>query len=605
MKKKPGFNPFLVMVILTMLFALGRFTKPVYSATCTWTGNVSESWHNPGNWDGCGGGVPGASDDVVIPAGPDESFKDPLISQGSVITVNTITIGEDAQLTMKGNSTVRVNTWVNSGTLIADFDYSNHSSYISGHLATPSSGTFTNNASGIIRTTSSADVEYYSLWIYITFNNNGRVELNGTPIYEGGLTLRNSGNHSGFFGGYPKNGLAFGDGDSSTKVHNFYYSSWIEVPKIGIAGPDTVNIYGVYDPDTTGSLLINCTGAQVVFKDTASAYFPELVRVYYGALVLEDDQSTYEFNQLKLFEGALYNKGQILVADSFEFSNSMLHNDGKTTISVNASGNMFAGTINQQELNNYGTINWGSDWVAGGTIIMSNGAAFHNYGTFNANNSSMMSGAAPAVFHNHSSGTFHKFKSGTTTTMNIDFANEGKIEVNSGKLIFSKALTTGDGTVIELSPGGAYQGDLTLAEGASLVGSGTLDGDLVNAGTVSPGTSPGGITITGDYTQEETGVLSIELAGTEPASEYDQLHVTGSAVLAGTLDVTLIVPFVPPWEHTFTIMTYGSRSGEFSAVNLPDIGPDLEWSLTYEDTALLLVMPPAPKTFIFLPLIKR
>ena len=60
-------------------------------------------------------------------------------------------------------------------------------------------------------------------------------------------------------------------------------------------------------------------------------------------------------------------------------------------------------------------------------------------------------------------------------------------------------------------------------QGGTLTGSGTIDGDLINGGGVSPGGDgvPGVLTVAGNYTQTTLGVLNIDLGGVEAGSEYD------------------------------------------------------------------------------------
>ena len=95
--------------------------------------------------------------------------------------------------------------------------------------------------------------------------------------------------------------------------------------------------------------------------------------------------------------------------------------------------------------------------------------------------------------------------------------------------------------------------------GAEMVGF-----DLVNdGGTIAPGESPGATQIMGDLTIN-SGSLAIELGGTTPGLDFDQLQVTGNATLAGTLDVTLLSGFNLIPETTFEILDIaGTRSGEF------------------------------------------
>jgi hypothetical protein len=82
----------------------------------------------------------------------------------------------------------------------------------------------------------------------------------------------------------------------------------------------------------------------------------------------------------------------------------------------------------------------------------------------------------------------------------------------------------------------------------------------------------GTLTIDGNYTQTETGTLSIELGGLSAGDGYDQLVVTGLATLDGTLSVGLIDGFQPPRGWLFTILLYGSHAGTFATVELPAAG---------------------------------
>ena len=130
--------------------------------------------------------------------------------------------------------------------------------------------------------------------------------------------------------------------------------------------------------------------------------------------------------------------------------------------------------------------------------------------------------------------------------------------------------------------GGSYNpGDaLSISAGETLSGSGTIQTNLTNAGTVSPGSSPGTITVDGDYTQDPSGTLLIELSGTTPGT-YDQLVVTDTAVLDGALQIQLLDSFTPALNDTFTIMTYGSSTGRFEELRLPDLSPGMGWQIEY------------------------
>jgi hypothetical protein len=104
--------------------------------------------------------------------------------------------------------------------------------------------------------------------------------------------------------------------------------------------------------------------------------------------------------------------------------------------------------------------------------------------------------------------------------------------------------------------------------GGLLVGNGTFTGPIRNnGGIVGPGHSPGKITLTGNYTQGANGLLNLEIGGYTAVTEYDQFAVSGSAALAGTLNLTLINGFRPKVNDVFQILSFGSFTGGFTTVN--------------------------------------
>ena len=69
-----------------------------------------------------------------------------------------------------------------------------------------------------------------------------------------------------------------------------------------------------------------------------------------------------------------------------------------------------------------------------------------------------------------------------------------------------------------------------------------VNGNVVNSGIVSPGASIGTLTVNGNYTQNRSGSLSIEVAGRSPG-QYDLLVVNGRASLAGRLQLIRVGGF--------------------------------------------------------------
>jgi outer membrane autotransporter protein len=105
-----------------------------------------------------------------------------------------------------------------------------------------------------------------------------------------------------------------------------------------------------------------------------------------------------------------------------------------------------------------------------------------------------------------------------------------------------------------------------LAQEGVLGGNFTTTGNLTNLATLSPGNSPGKITVGGNFQQAKSGTLALEVASPQ---NYDVISVIGRAKLDGKLDVALLNSFHPEKGEKFTIVTADRVSGEFDSVNAP------------------------------------
>ena len=100
-----------------------------------------------------------------------------------------------------------------------------------------------------------------------------------------------------------------------------------------------------------------------------------------------------------------------------------------------------------------------------------------------------------------------------------------------------------------------------------MTGSGVIGAANVIAygGTVSPGKGIGTITVSGGYSQQPAATLNVEVGGRNP-DEFDQLIVGGSALLGGTLNVTLVNGFTPAVGDQFQLVACGARGYTFDAL---------------------------------------
>jgi T5SS/PEP-CTERM-associated repeat protein len=175
-------------------------------------------------------------------------------------------------------------------------------------------------------------------------------------------------------------------------------------------------------------------------------------------------------------------------------------------------------------------------------------------------------------------------------------ANTANIPTSPGTLYIGRngtvALTggtmnVGNGVIPVITPS-----TMRVESNGTLAGSGTVVGNVdVAGGTVDPrpdfqSSTARTLHIDGDYTQEITGTLSIELAGKLPG-QYDVLDVTGRANLSGTLVLTLD-QFTPAAGDEFDILTCGDRNGGFLFKFLPPLSAGLSWSLDYGPNVVTL-----------------
>ena len=166
-----------------------------------------------------------------------------------------------------------------------------------------------------------------------------------------------------------------------------------------------------------------------------------------------------------------------------------------------------------------------------------------------------------------------------------DIATGATVEFNNRLDLNGNNLTVNGGGTLAvnnvLDSGG---GSVNLAGGV-VSGSGVIAGSLSNAGgAVAPGNSPGILVVDGNYTQATGGALQIEIAGSGDVAgvDYDRLQVTGTASLAGLLDVQLDAGYTPALGDSMAgVVTAGTVTGTFATVNNVVISSQQGVAITY------------------------
>ena len=341
----------------------------------------------------------------------------------------------------------------------------------------------------------------------------------------------------------------------------------------------------LYTASTGGTLrfdtsTVNMTGTQSVRANGGTVRFDATTVNMSGTSAIHSIGGTVEYSGATINGGSL--RGQLPGAGTHTIvsnpSNTQFNN-----VSIQSSA-----SVVQNSATSFNT-------VTNGGRLTSNAFLFYEVGT------------------NASSGNIIVNNSFNTR----DFINYGQITVNSGGSLFHKQgnLASGGGSRITVNSGGLVNlmdGSQLDLNGALLINNGNISGTVnvnygslakgtgtygvvnVNTGGVyAPGNSPGISTATAltfDSTPVASGAptLAIELGGTTPGMQYDQLHVTAQLALGGSLQISLLDSFSPASGQTFDILDWGSLSGTFATLQLPALSGSLVWNTTQLYTAGIL-----------------
>ena len=175
------------------------------------------------------------------------------------------------------------------------------------------------------------------------------------------------------------------------------------------------------------------------------------------------------------------------------------------------------------------------------------------------------SGSGDNIRVNGPSGHLKKSGAGTTTSHTGILVNGGTLSLTNGQALTLNNFYAQSGGLTDIAGGATLAAANGLAfTGGVLRGSGQVTGNVTNtSGTVSPGASPGTLSINGNYSQGSGGTLLAEITGTTPGTQFDRLAVTGTVALNGTLAIDSS-SFTPALTDTFQILTGSAVSGTFS-----------------------------------------
>jgi hypothetical protein len=406
------------------------------------------------------------------------------------------------------------------------------------------------------------------LWgIAVPFYNYGEVEVQGGRFF-----LSEGGVHSGSFHVAAGASLEFQSG--------FFQAPHALLIDSRITGDG--NVVSETSIDALGPITI---GGNLSIKggtNRFTGFFTNGGTINFsGGVASFDTGNSIRTKGLTVSSGTLAGGDPMIVDGLTTWTGGTL--SGKRVITANGGLTLAGSTLllDGCTLNNTAIANWNGGFIfTGGGSLISNAPS----GTFNITFDGQTFAGFGGSRRFFNAGLLRKTGSAGTAVVSDGFYNFGTIEALSGDLLFGNSfLQTGGSTLLKGGNLGA-SGPLQITGGV-LGGSGVINANVLNSSHVAPGLSAGLLRIAGNYTQTSGGHLDLEVGGSIAGNTFDQLQVDGAASLAGSLNVSLNSGFHAGLGDTFRVLTFASRSGDFTVFN-DTTGSDLH--RIYDSTGLTL-----------------
>ncbi|MCA9287164.1 MAG: hypothetical protein KDA05_01180 [Phycisphaerales bacterium] len=301
---------------------------------------------------------------------------------------------------------------------------------------------------------------------------------------------------------------------------------------------------------------------------------------------------------------SLINNGTISADDSFGVNNFPLvlqtsDKDNNATIEAAAGSELSITSITIDQTGG-GVIN-----ATGADAIVTLSNATIDGGSINGSGGGMLHTAAGAsTLRNVTLNTDTDVNAGHD--LNVEGAglvNNGLIRVNPNSigsqtdLRFNQTGTLGGTGSVELRTTGTFS-RLVAEPGATvthvpphtLTGVGRIEanGAFINRSDIAPGNSgPGTVQLVGNFTNHADGTIFVEIGGTGTTA-FDRFTNVGTTNidLDGTLDVSLLAPYVPARQDNMRIMAGTSVTGRFDTVVRPPLPAGVAMRVVYLPTAV-------------------
>jgi hypothetical protein len=330
-----------------------------------------------------------------------------------------------------------------------------------------------------------------------------------------------------------------------------------------------------------GAGLVNFTGVDVSIGGAGSSYDVTGTTQIVAGTITFDTPDTARFTTFNQLGGFVRGSASLLVRGSASWTGGTLDGPaGSGMLIPNAAslsiGGVAAKTWSGRSILAFGPVSWVSS-----SLTMSNGAVLdiQPSNTFDVSSTGQWGG-------------------GSGTPPGIEIRDRATMKVSTaGSVAIGPTLFLNNAGTLDIQSGATLKmtGDFNNLGTGVIMGGGTLDiagsPKVTNGGTVRPGTSPGILSVVGNWPQSAGTTLVIDVLGppSAPGTGFDQFNIsgvvtTGNAQAGGALQLVGNGTFQPVGDYT--IMNYGARTGQtfsVSTFNLP-----APRSITYTTTALIL-----------------
>ena len=185
--------------------------------------------------------------------------------------------------------------------------------------------------------------------------------------------------------------------------------------------------------------------------------------------------------------------------------------------------------------------------------------------------------------------------SGVETYTGTTTINAGTLALASaGSIANSRNIAVAGGAVFDVS---AVTGGFVLGAAKTLSGSGSVNGTVVNNGTIAPGAAgtTGVLIFSNSPTLNSVTLIKVNRNNGTPLS--DQINLpSGAMTYGGTLTVNNIGAALTAGD-SFQIFSAANYNGSFAALNLPTLGTGLAWNTNGLTNGILSVVATVPPQF--------